>query len=160
MPTLEDIKKTIAELVKNLGDKPLEINSMPSSGSSRRYFRVKTDKRILIGAYNLNIEENDAFFSFSKHFHECRLPVPEILAISASKEIYIQTDFGDVTLFHHVEDCLKNGSFDKNTLDLYKKSLDKLIDFLVGHMPNPENLPEEERRVQYGGYLSQLEHWK
>lgn len=134
MSTLEEIKKTITELVENLGEKTLEINAMPGSGSSRRYFRVKTDKRFLIGAFNLNIEENDAFFSFSKHFHDCGLPVPEILAISDSKEIYIQTDLGDVTLFHHVEDCLKNGQFDDETIGLYKKTLDKLVDFqIVGH---------------------------
>ena len=134
MLTLEEIKKTIAELIENLGEKVLEIVAMPSSGSSRRYFRVKTDKRYLIGAYNINIEENEAFFSFSKHFNECGLPVPEILAISPSKEIYVQTDLGDVTLFHHVENCLKNGSFDQNTIGLYKKSLDKLVDFqIIGH---------------------------
>lgn len=134
MLTLEEIKKTIAELIGNLGEKALEINAMPSSGSSRRYFRVKTDKRVLIGAYNLNIEENDAFFSFSKHFHECRLPVPEILAISDSKEIYVQTDLGDDTLFNHVENCLKNGKYDDETIELYKKSLNKLIDFqTIGH---------------------------
>ena len=134
MLTLEEIKKTIAGLIENIGEKALEINAMPSSGSSRKYFRVKTDKRVLIGAYNLNIEENDAFFSFSKHFHECGLPVPEILAISDSKEIYIQTDLGDDTLFNHVENCLKNGKYDDETVELYKKSLDKLIDFqTIGH---------------------------
>ena len=134
MLTLEEIKKTIAALIENIGEKALEINAMPSSGSSRKYFRVKTDKRVLIGAYNLNIEENDAFFSFSKHFHECGLPVPQILAISDSKEIYIQTDLGDDTLFNHVENCLKNGKYDDETVELYKKSLDKLIDFqIIGH---------------------------
>ncbi|MBO7073847.1 MAG: phosphotransferase [Bacteroidales bacterium] len=134
MLTLEEIKETIAGLIENIGEKALEINAMPSSGSSRKYFRVKTDKRVLIGAYNLNIEENDAFFSFSKHFHECGLPVPEILAISDSKEIYIQTDLGDDTLFNHVENCLRNGKYDDETVELYKKSLDKLIDFqIIGH---------------------------
>ena len=134
MLTLEEIKKTIAELIENLGEKVLETVAMPSSGSSRRYFRVKTDKRYLIGSHNLNIEENDAFFSFTKHFHSCGLPVPEILAVSSSKEIYIQTDLGDVTLFHHVEDCLKNGNFDNITIELYKKSLNKLVDFqIIGH---------------------------
>ena len=134
MLTLEEIKETIAGLIENIGEKALEINAMPSSGSSRKYFRVKTDKRVLIGAYNLNIKENDAFFSFSKHFHECGLPVPEILAISDSKEIYIQTDLGDDTLFKHVENCLKNGKYDDETIDLYKKSLNKLIDFqTIGH---------------------------
>ncbi|MBR6439496.1 MAG: phosphotransferase [Bacteroidales bacterium] len=134
MLTLEEIKKTIAELIENLGEKVLEIVAMPSSGSSRRYFRVKTDKRYLIGAYNINIEENEAFFCFSKHFHECGLPVPEILAISSDRDIYVQTDLGDVTLFHHVENCLKNGKFDDETIGLYKKSLDKLVDFqIIGH---------------------------
>ena len=34
-----------------------------------------------------------------------------------------------------------------------------LIDFMLCHMPNPENTPDEERRVQFDGYLSQLKHW-
>ena len=134
MLTLEEIKETIAELIENLGENVLEIAAMPSSGSSRLYFRVKTDKRYLIGAYNINIEENDAFFSFSKHFHKCGLPVPEILAISSGKDVYVQTDLGDDTLFRHVEECLKNGKFDDETIGLYKKTLDKLIDFqIIGH---------------------------
>ena len=40
------------------------------------------------------------------------------------------------------------------------KSKDALLDFLLAHMPNSENLPEDERRKQYDGYLSQLKHWK
>ena len=35
-----------------------------------------------------------------------------------------------------------------------------LIDFLIGHMPNPENLSDEARRSQYDAYLSELDHWK
>ena len=40
------------------------------------------------------------------------------------------------------------------------ESKDALHDFLISHMPNPENAPEEVRRSQYGLYLSQLKHWK
>ena len=39
-------------------------------------------------------------------------------------------------------------------------SKDSLLDFLISHMPNPENLPDNQRRMQYDGYLSQLKHWK
>ncbi len=39
-------------------------------------------------------------------------------------------------------------------------SKDSLLDFLIGHMPNPENLTDNQRRMQYDGYLSQLKHWK
>ena len=40
------------------------------------------------------------------------------------------------------------------------KSKDALLDFLMGHMPNPENLSDETRRSSYDGYLSGLKHWK
>lgn len=39
-------------------------------------------------------------------------------------------------------------------------SKDALLDFLLTHMPNPDGLPEEERRRQYDAWLSQLKHWK
>ena len=39
-------------------------------------------------------------------------------------------------------------------------SKDALLDFLVGHMPNPEGLPDGERRRQYDSHLSRLKHWK
>ncbi len=40
------------------------------------------------------------------------------------------------------------------------ESKDALLDFVVGHMPNPENRPEEELRAVCDGYLSALKHWK
>ncbi len=40
------------------------------------------------------------------------------------------------------------------------ESREALLEFLLGHMPNPENLPDEARRSAYDGYLSQLKHWK
>ncbi len=39
-------------------------------------------------------------------------------------------------------------------------SKESLLDYLVEHMPNPENLQDEERRMQFDSYLSQLKHWK
>ena len=39
-------------------------------------------------------------------------------------------------------------------------SKDALLDYLVSHMPNPENTPEADQRIQFDGYLSQLKHWK
>lgn len=49
--------------------------------------------------------------------------------------------------------CYSNGDF------IYK-SKDALIDFLMSHMPNPDNLEDEERRKQCDSYLSLLEYWK
>ena len=44
--------------------------------------------------------------------------------------------------------------------DFVYQSKDALLDFLIAHMPNPENLSEEELRTQYDGYLSLLKHWQ
>ncbi len=39
-------------------------------------------------------------------------------------------------------------------------SKDDLMDYLVGHMPNPDHLDDEFRRASFDAYLSQLKHWK
>ena len=39
------------------------------------------------------------------------------------------------------------------------KTKDDLLDFLMENAPNPECLSDDERRLQYDGYLSQLKHW-
>jgi transcriptional regulator with XRE-family HTH domain len=49
--------------------------------------------------------------------------------------------------------CYEDGKF------VYK-SKDALLDFLISHMPNPEQTSDEDRRVQFDGFLSQLKRWK
>ena len=49
--------------------------------------------------------------------------------------------------------CYTDGEF------TYKDKA-SLIDFLIDHMPNPDQQPENVRRVQYDQYLSLLKHWK
>ena len=48
--------------------------------------------------------------------------------------------------------CYADGKFaytDKNLL----------LDFLLSHMPNPENTPDAERRKVFHSHLSQSKHW-
>ena len=40
------------------------------------------------------------------------------------------------------------------------KSLDQLVDFLIAHVPDENNLPEAERRRQYEQGLKSLTHWR
>ena len=49
--------------------------------------------------------------------------------------------------------CYSEGSF-------AYKTKDSLLDFLVGHMPNPDDRPDGERRRAYDSYLSTLKRWK
>ena len=49
--------------------------------------------------------------------------------------------------------CYTDGKFVYND-----KSV--LLDFLLSHMPNPDNTPDAERRAFFDKHLSQLKHWK
>ena len=98
------------------------IDKLPQAGSERHYFRIHTDEKTFIATYGANLKENESFIYFSKHFKKKNLPVPEIFSINTDKNIYIQQDFGDVSLLNKLEE---NG-FTTAAYDLYKKSLQQL----------------------------------
>ncbi len=130
-----DIQNILAELTRSIGEIPNEIQPIAESGSARKYFRIVTDQRCLIGTYSSNIEENEAFLCFSKHFHDLGLNVPEVFAVNAERTCYLQSDFGDDNLFAHVQrELIANGgpSTCSGTLfSLYKKALSHLVKLQV-----------------------------
>lgn len=75
----------------------------------------------------------------------CGMPLNEDGMISREKDGSFNEDY--------CKWCYMDGEF------VYP-SKEALIDFLVEHMPNPENEKEEDRRAQFDAYLSQLKHWK
>lgn len=135
MNNIDKIKTQIISLInKELHDNIVDIKTIPQSGSSRKYFRIITETTSYIGTYNDNIEENNAFIHFSKHFKNANLPVPEVIAIDKDNKCYIQTDLGDRFLFDYAKNCISNDSFDDITLELYKKAIDNLVLFQIkGH---------------------------
>ena len=110
-----DIQNLLAELTHFIGETPLEILPIAASGSARKYYRIITDKRTLIGTYSENTEENEAFLTFSKHFHVLGLNVPEVFVVNGDKTCYLQSDFGDDNLFAHVQKALM-ANVDPSTL--------------------------------------------
>ena len=140
-----DIQNILAELTRSIGETPVEILPIAESGSARKYFRIVTDKRSLIGTYSSNLEENEAFLCFSKHFHDLGLNVPKVYAVNAERTWYLQSDFGDDNLFAHVKKALMANvgpstgsgasvSIGENNIELYKKALSHLVKLQVlGH---------------------------
>ena len=122
-------QQILEKLTLSIGLKPLEILPIAESGSSRNYYRILTETRSLIGTYSNNIEENEAFLHFSRHFHDLRLNVPEVYAVNDEHTCYLQSDFGDDSLFAHVQKTLMAGGFGEIVIDLYKKALSHLVRF-------------------------------
>jgi len=126
-----DIQNILAELTRSIGETPKDILPIAESGSARKYFRVITDSKSLIGTFSNNIEENEAFLTFSKHFHDLGLNVPEVFAVNAERTCYLQSDFGDDNLFAHVQKALMVGDFGENVIQLYKQALCHLVKLQV-----------------------------
>lgn len=104
-------------------DGNLEINTLKQAGSNRQYFRIIHHNHSYIATYNpLNIAENNAFIEFSRHFHRKQLPVPEILQTDDQKTKYLQSDFGDVSLFQ----IMQQEGFSDHVFELFKKTFAQL----------------------------------
>ena len=74
----------------------------------------------------------------------CGMPMNEDSLLSREPDGSINEDY--------CQWCYADGEF-------AYRSRATLLDFLVSHMPNPENLPEDELRARYDAYLCQLKHW-
>ncbi len=109
----------------------IEIAPLPRSGSDRRYFRISDNGKSIIGAYNANPEENDAFVGFTNHFRTKSLPVPEMFGYIPEKYVYYLQDLGDDNLYTWLHKRPLLTPFDNESIVLYKKILDKLIWFQI-----------------------------
>ena len=129
-----DIQNTLLQLVLSLGKKPSDLIPIAGSGSSRRYYRIITDGLPVIGTYNANVEENEAFFYLTDHFGKAGMKVPQLLAVSEGRDCYIQSDHGDVSLFGLIQQSLASGWNDSHIVELLKMTLEQLVHFQIdGH---------------------------
>lgn len=100
-----------------------EINS---SGSNRRYFRLKGGDISIIGVIGTSFEENRAFITISRHFKEKRLRVPKVLAVSEDGMCYIQEDLGDNILYKMISQGRESGSYSSYECNLLCRTIEQL----------------------------------
>jgi aminoglycoside/choline kinase family phosphotransferase len=128
MDDLSVIKEGYREV---FGRSETEIIPLPPSGSDRRYFRIMDGDRSVIGTYNSNQEENEAFVGFTEHFRKKNLPVPEVFGYLPSKFVYFQQDLGDDNLYTFLHKKKVISPFDSESSNLYRKIFDNLILFQI-----------------------------
>ena len=126
-----DIQNALSQLTQSIGETVTDLKPIAESGSARRYYRIYTPKTTLIGTYNANIEENEAFFYLTEQFGKKGLPVPLLLGINDRRDCYLQSDHGDITLFQIIQQSLREGKYDDATIGLLKQVLDQLVRFQV-----------------------------
>lgn len=106
------------------------IETLPQSGSDRIYFRIYSGNETFIATFNTNIQENNTFINFSRHFKAKQLPVPQVYAVNDDTSIYIQEDLGTESLL----DKLEQYGHNHYVYGLFQKSLQQLARLQIyGH---------------------------
>ena len=117
-------RKVLEKLFTNhVGHRPQTIEELASSGSNRRYFRLKAGEVSLIGVIGTNLQENEAFLNFDEQFADDGLPVPAVVAVSGDKMSYLQTDLGDTLLFNAIEKGRLTRVFSPHERELLVKTI-------------------------------------
>ncbi len=102
------------------------FEQLPASGSYREYARLKSAGHQVIGAYNQDVKENQAFLEFSAHFRNKNIPVPHIYAVNGSVDCYLLEDLGNTTLLDFLTETREKEGFSIKIVDEYKKVLREL----------------------------------
>jgi len=121
----------LAEMAAAYAEKtPISCVPLAQSGSHRRYYRFTfADDSTLIGVFNEDIAENQAFFEYTRFFGEQHLNVPSLLTIHEDQQHYLLNDLGKQTLYDLLcENRKENGDF-QEVLDYYKKVVAALPQF-------------------------------
>ncbi len=124
---MESILKSLFEAFR--GHCPDRMEALPLSGSSRKYYRLFDGADTFIGVCHSSLEENRLFIGFSRHFRAKGLNVPQVFAVSADEQAYIQEDLGDCMLLDVVESRRDGERLAPEVLELYRRSLDELLRF-------------------------------
>ncbi|MDH4127619.1 MAG: phosphotransferase enzyme family protein [Spirochaetota bacterium] len=128
----DNIEQNLINLFEDwCGDKAIDINLLPQSGSYRMYYRISNTKNTAIAAYNNDRKENIAFLTFSKHFHKMGLSVPEVYKENIDNNIYLVQDLGDTTLFSYLTEAKKDGNFPDKLIQTYKDVINELPKFQI-----------------------------
>jgi aminoglycoside/choline kinase family phosphotransferase len=93
------------------GERLVSSQELTQAGSNRRYFRLASATKAVVGCHSSNISENKAFIDLAQHFAAKQLPVPRVLATSERGECYLQQDLGDVSLFGLIAAGREAGQF-------------------------------------------------
>ncbi len=123
--TNQKIESLLSDLFEEwAGIPPTLVLPLAPSASPRIYYRLSNGDKIAVGAFNADRKENAAFLSFSKHFKNKGLPVPEIYVERLDENVYLQEDLGATTLYSYL--LQKGDLFPDYLIQIYKKVVEKL----------------------------------
>ncbi len=93
-----------------------------AGGGGRLYFTISTPEKNYILCYSTDVTETKTFLLFTKTLQDAKIPVPQIIAVSASQEIVLQQHLGTSCLL----DVVLQQGHTPEVFTLYKKAISTL----------------------------------
>lgn len=110
------------------GAKADNIVPMQAHASSRRLFRLFSDRRSVVGVFGPDSRENEAIEALFRHFRSKGFRVPEIYARDPKLRIHLEQDLGEETLFSRLQSLRgERQEFPAEALGLYEAVLEDLV---------------------------------
>jgi len=122
----DSIKKVEALYKKWNKSEARSIEPLPESGSYRRYFRITSDQGQVLGVYNNDNRENQAFIYLNKQLLKTGNRVPEILAVDLQNHVYLEQDLGNITLLDYLANIRMKNRGENDILMIYKMVIDAM----------------------------------
>jgi len=119
------------------GQPPTIVERVQAHASSRIIARLSNDSgSAIIGSYEPNWREAEAFIYLARHFRDYGLRVPEILAFDEKTQTILMEDLGRETLFDNLTK-MRAGELEIPQLieDAYQQALTDLAQFQHGAGP-------------------------
>ncbi len=113
------------------GKKADFIQKLPQTASYREYYRISFDNQTIIGVFNEDFKENEAFISFSKTFNDLKLNVPVVLYEDLAENVYLLNDLGDTTLYSLIHANKHDYASSPHLVNIYKRALEELLRFQI-----------------------------
>jgi len=126
-----DVLKTLFEQHFHVAAERVQPLQGQLGGSGRKIIRLSNGQKSAIGILHDVREENAAFVSFSRHFRNHHLPVPEIYGESLDENAYLEEDLGDTSLFEFLSQNRDGEKISPSVVDAYRKVVAALPRFQV-----------------------------
>jgi len=127
MPEQNNPVALLGDLYKKwTGKTATGIVPLPESGSYRRYFRISDEEKTVMGVYNTDNRENDAFIYLNQHLLKSGTRVPMVFCKDLNKYIYLEQDLGDTTLLDYLEQLKGSGDRNEMIRVIYKKVIEAM----------------------------------
>jgi len=143
------------------GEYPDSITYLPKSGSDRIYCRMMVKKLSVLGVWNPDRKENDAFTGFAKSFRQAGLRVPEVFRYLPDEMVYLAEDLGDTDLYSWVQSLKGTHGYAHSVTEMYKGILDDLLRFQFDTDKYIDyNLCHPRKKFDYNSVMWDLNYFK